>query len=73
MNAYATNHADHARGSLLSRIDGLRISLRARLNRYRVYRRTLGELSALNDRELADLGLGRGELRRIAHQAAYDL
>ena len=33
---------------------------------WRRYRNTLNELRALNDRELADLGIGRGDLRRIA-------
>ena len=44
-----------------------------RLSRYRMYRRTLNELSALSDRELADLGLSRSGLRRMAYQAAYDV
>lgn len=33
---------------------------------WRRYRRTLHELQGLNDRELADLGIGRGDLRRVA-------
>ncbi|MCA0871620.1 DUF1127 domain-containing protein [Seohaeicola saemankumensis] len=45
---------------------------KARYARYRVYRETLNELSGLCDRELADLGLHRCELRRIAYQAAYE-
>jgi uncharacterized protein YjiS (DUF1127 family) len=35
----------------------------------RVYRKTLDELSALSNRDLADLGLARSELRRIAWEA----
>jgi len=35
----------------------------------RVYRKTLTELSALSNRDLADLGLARSELRRIAYEA----
>jgi uncharacterized protein YjiS (DUF1127 family) len=35
----------------------------------RVYRTTLAELSLLSNRELADLGLARSELRRIAWEA----
>lgn len=38
---------------------------------WRVYRRTLNELAALSPRELADLGLHRSMLRRIALEAAY--
>lgn len=35
-----------------------------------VYRRTLNELGALNNRELADLGLSRSGIRRVALEAA---
>ncbi len=38
--------------------------------RRRVYRRTLAELTALSDRDLADLGLFRADLRRVALEAA---
>ena len=44
---------------------------RERNRQYRVYRRTLGELSALSDRELSDLGIHRSAIRSIAHKAAY--
>ncbi len=37
----------------------------------RVYRTTLDELHALSNRELADLGLHRSELKRIAWEAAH--
>ena len=40
--------------------------------RYKTYRRTLDELEALTDRELADLGVSRLTLRSIAYKAAYD-
>lgn len=43
----------------------------ARWRAFRTYRRTLNELGALSDRELADLGLTRGNLRSVAHGAAY--
>ena len=36
----------------------------------RVYRKTLNELSALSNRELADLGLSRSELRHVAWQSS---
>ncbi|MBE1282688.1 MAG: DUF1127 domain-containing protein [Rhodobacteraceae bacterium] len=47
-------------------------ALTARFARYRLYRRTLNELTSLNNRELADLGLNRSMLTRIAYQAAYE-
>lgn len=36
----------------------------------RMYRKTLNGLSALNTRELNDLGLDRGNLRHVAWEAA---
>lgn len=39
--------------------------------RYRVYRTTLTELSNLSERELADLGISRAEVRGIAYRAAF--
>ena len=41
----------------------------ARLAYWRRYRQTFRELEALNDRELADLGLGRRDIRAVARQA----
>lgn len=38
----------------------------------RTYRRTLSELQSLSTKDLADLGLNRSMLRRIAWQAAYE-
>ncbi|QJF53135.1 DUF1127 domain-containing protein [Roseobacter ponti] len=38
--------------------------------RNRIYRTTLAELSALSDREIADLGLSRPDFRNIAWEAA---
>lgn len=39
----------------------------------RVFRTTYAELSALTNRELADLGLHRSELKRVAWEAANDV
>lgn len=39
--------------------------------RWRLYRRTLDELSALSNRDLADLGLSRASIRAVAFEAAY--
>ena len=38
---------------------------------YRLYRKTLGELEGLNNRELADLGLSRFDLRKVAYDSIY--
>ena len=36
---------------------------------WRSYRRTVNELSMLSNRELADLGISRGEIRFVARRA----
>lgn len=56
----------HARGG-----HGLFASLRKGLADYRLYRRTLGELDGLSDRELRDLGLSRLSIRQIAYDSVY--
>ena len=71
--AYAPSNTSPAQSALTSRFDALLIDIRARLARRRVFRQTLAELSVLSDRELADLGLSRSELRRVAWQAAYEM
>ena len=38
---------------------------------YRTYRSTIAELSRLSAHDLADLGLHRGEIRRVAHECVY--
>lgn len=45
--------------------------LAERFAQYRLYVRTLNELSALNDATLADLGLSRSGLQRTALEAVY--
>jgi uncharacterized protein YjiS (DUF1127 family) len=42
------------------------------LRRRRIYSRTQAELSALTDRELADLGISRFDIARVAREAANE-
>ena len=42
-----------------------------RITNYRAYRRTIRELSELSSHDLADLGLHRSEIRRVAHESVY--
>lgn len=42
-----------------------------RLALYRKYRTTVEELSHLSDRELADFGMDRGSIHRIAREHVY--
>jgi uncharacterized protein YjiS (DUF1127 family) len=39
------------------------------LNNWRKYRQTVTELGRMSDRELNDLGIGRGDIRRVARTA----
>ncbi len=48
----------------------LRAEIRDFAQRRAIYRRTYDELSMLNDRELADLGLSRYDIPMIARRAA---
>ena len=51
-------------------VGGLFARLREAFAAYRVYLETRNELEALSDRELADLGISRLNIRDIARQAA---
>lgn len=46
-------------------------TLMARYAKYRAYRATINELSALSTHELDDLGLSRSGLKRAAYEATY--
>lgn len=68
--AYA--HIDFARSGqsrLKARFEQFRDMLEQHAARRAVYRRTVDELQALSDRELADFGFHRSEIPRIARQA----
>ena len=68
--ALATNITTN-RGSVLERVNATFARLSEAHARRKIYRRTVNELAVLTDRELADLGIGRSEIRSIAYQAAY--
>lgn len=42
-----------------------------RIARYRLYRQTHNELAALNNSDLADLGICRAQIRALAYEVAY--
>ena len=44
-------------------------TIMTRYRQWRTYRRVLGELNALDQRELDDLGIGRWRIERIARAA----
>lgn len=68
--AYATETRT-AGGSFAQKIAEFRGFVADRFAKYQVYRDTMGELNALSDRDLSDLGLTRGDVHRVAVEAAY--
>ena len=53
-------------------VSGFFSSVRTAIARRKIFVETLGELSDLTDRELNDMGLGRNDLKRVAHEAAQE-
>jgi uncharacterized protein YjiS (DUF1127 family) len=69
--AYATDIRIASGFNLVERFATLRASIADRLAKRAVYLRTLNELEALNERDLADLGIARSNIQAIATEAAY--
>jgi uncharacterized protein YjiS (DUF1127 family) len=68
--AYATDTRALG-GSLAQKFNEARAVFADRMAKYKLYRATLVELESLNDRDLSDLGISRGMIKAIAHEAAY--
>lgn len=69
--AYATSTGPISRAAAPLSAAGLIATLREAFQRHRVYSETVSELSQLSDMELADLGLSRSGIKRVALDAAY--
>lgn len=65
------NSTPVARKGFADRLVVLRDAALAAIAQRRTYLRTVAELNALTDRELADLGISRLGIAEIAHEAAY--
>lgn len=57
--------------SFADRLGHIAKSVRLAMHRRRLFNQTVRELSALSDRELADLGIHGSMIKDIAKQAAY--
>lgn len=66
-----TTYTQPLRETGASWIDTLIAKLRARRENYLRYRQTADELHALSDRELADIGISRFDIPRIARESIY--
>lgn len=71
--AYATDISISTQSGLTARVSTAFNAARAYFARRAVYNETYSELSALSNRELADLGMSRSEIRRVAMEAANDI
>jgi uncharacterized protein YjiS (DUF1127 family) len=69
--AYAhIGFAPFDKSGLKARYRQIRDTLDQRATRRAIYRRTMKELHALSDRDLADFGFHRSEIPRISKEAA---
>jgi len=55
--------------SIADRLAAMFKAVKEALDRRQMYRRTVAELNALSDRDLADLGMARCDIAAAAHQA----
>lgn len=70
--AYQTNLTQSASHSIADKFAAFMADYRAKAARRKLYRETLNELRALSARDLADLGLHKSMIHRVAYQAAYE-
>jgi len=56
---------------LSERVQAVLASLKQAARRRAVYKRTVRELRALTEREMADLGIHPAMINEVAHEAAY--
>ncbi|GIT90624.1 hypothetical protein JANAI62_10790 [Jannaschia pagri] len=69
--AYTTYGNSAATSTLRARVAARLDAIRQDWSKWRLYRKTYNELSALSNRDLADLGLSRAMIASVAFEAAY--
>lgn len=67
------NEALSSQLNLVQRFEEFRAQVADTMAKRKVYRTTVNELSALSNRDLADLGIHRSMIKRLALEAAYDV
>lgn len=68
--AYVATHTARQSGFVIG-LTKLAKAIGTEIKNRRVYKSTYRELSALSAHELDDLGINRGDIARIAFEAAY--
>ena len=69
--ARSSSLAEVTFAALRVQLDQVHDRWRDALTRRNVYQQTVHELSTLSDRDLADLGISRCDIRRLAKETAY--
>ncbi|MFY0681737.1 MAG: DUF1127 domain-containing protein [Thalassovita sp.] len=59
--------------NIAARINSAVETFKAARQRQATYAQTVRELESLSNRDLADLGFARSEIKAIAHKTVYDL
>ena len=71
MAAVAQTHNAAAASGLIGRLMVAIQHMQENRARRVIYRQTVRELNALTNRDLADLGISRAMISRLAHEAAW--
>ncbi|GAA4223468.1 uncharacterized protein YjiS (DUF1127 family) [Sagittula marina] len=71
--ADTTEFKTQAHGTEVAGFAGLIAAFKAHVARRKVFNQTFRELYAMSNRDLADLGLVRAEIRRVALQASKEI
>jgi|TARA_R110000787_G_C13086452_1_gene410754 uncharacterized protein YjiS (DUF1127 family) len=67
--SYTSTYTASPVSGLMPKLRVLRDAIRNQRAQRRAMRQTYNELSAMSDRDLADIGIARGDIRHIASQA----
>ncbi|SHJ03533.1 Uncharacterized conserved protein YjiS, DUF1127 family [Shimia gijangensis] len=70
--AYASTYTTAQQGTA-DRLVGFASNLVERFKKARAFRKTMNELYGLTNAQLADMGLNRSMIRRVAYQAVYEV
>ena len=68
--AYALSNTTPVAHGILGKLNEIAAAWQANRDRRAVFARTYNELSALSDRDLADIGIARRDISEIARQEA---